>query len=248
MRKVLHPIFMEFHVDSVVAGIPVVHMRFIHAQSLFGRFQIQKVGNVGEVVTEGRFLALFTNVVGVQTCRLIGRCQCQVANDKGSLTGKAVNGAVPLVALVNQGHALGHGRLHGFIDAFVYHLDSMRIVPYHFGVPLVLLFGVRQPVTDGESSQVEIDALVAGRLVALPNTVGDRRHVMSSVRFSNNIERRLGIFGVVLEEGLEKEVGVFRDHGLSRVVLVTVTKSNSRRLIQPQHMRRLCPTVWIDCC
>lgn len=48
-----------------------------------------------------------------------------------------------------------------------------------------------------------------------------------------------------LEECLEEVVRVLADHGLTGIILITVTVPNAGWLVQPQHVCSLCPGVWV---
>ena len=105
-------------------------------QGLARAVLVQKLVNVGKIITERRALAGLANIVGVETRHLIGTGETHVANDKGRLTGKGVNHGRTLVALVNQCRALWNDLLHGVVRIFVNGLYVMRIVIRHFCVPL----------------------------------------------------------------------------------------------------------------
>mmetsp|Transcript_9583 Transcript_9583/g.23522 ORF Transcript_9583/g.23522 Transcript_9583/m.23522 type:complete len:264 (-) Transcript_9583:191-982(-) len=49
-----------------------------------------------------------------------------------------------------------------------------------------------------------------------------------------------------LEECLEEIVGVLADHFFADVVFIPVGKADSRRLVEPQHIRRFSPAVGVD--
>lgn len=154
MAKVLHPICVELHIDSVIAGLPVVRVSLVNAQSFLGRFQVQKVSDKRKVVAKRGVLALFTNIVRVKSSGLVWRRQAHVAQYKGRLTGKVIERTISSVALMDECGALWHYRLHGFIRRFVDDLDVMRIVPDHLGIPLVLLLWVGEPVSNGQANEI----------------------------------------------------------------------------------------------
>mmetsp|Transcript_21668 Transcript_21668/g.53756 ORF Transcript_21668/g.53756 Transcript_21668/m.53756 type:complete len:486 (+) Transcript_21668:830-2287(+) len=248
MSKVLHPIDVKFHVDSKVAGLPRMRVVFVDAQGLLRRFHVEPFLDIAKIITQRSNLALLANIIGIQARGLVGRGQGHVAGDKGRLAGKAVNGAVAGIALMNQFGTGGDSRFHGVIDALIDDLDAMRVVPDHFGIPWILMFGSCEPIANGQSGKVQFDAIVAQLVVSLPDTVRNGRNVVSPIGFTNNVQRIINILGMGLEKGLEKVVGVFAHHFFAAVVLVSVRKSDSRRLVQPQNVGSFRPRIRIDFC
>mmetsp|Transcript_11209 Transcript_11209/g.23224 ORF Transcript_11209/g.23224 Transcript_11209/m.23224 type:complete len:442 (+) Transcript_11209:80-1405(+) len=246
MSKVFHPIDVKFHVDAKVAGLPRMRVIFVDAQRLLGRFQVEPFLDIAKIITQGSNLALLANIIGIQTCGLVGRGQGHVAGDKGCLTGKAVNGAVAGIALMNQFGTGGDSRFHGVVHALIDDLDAMTIVPDHFGIPWILMFGSCEPIANGQSGKIQFDAIVAQLVVSLPDTVRNGRNVVSPIGFTNNVQRILCVLGMGLEKSLEKVVGVFAHHFFAAVVLVSVRKADSRRLVQPQNVGSFRPRIWID--
>ena len=116
---------MEFHVNAVVATVPSVGVLHVHAQGLFGRGQVEEFLNIRKVIAQGRFGTLDTNIIGIQTGSLVGRGERRVARDKGRLAGKAVDGTVSTVALMNQLGASRNGLFHGLIFRIIKDLDAM---------------------------------------------------------------------------------------------------------------------------
>ena len=133
---------MELHIDSIIATVPSVGVFGIDTEGHFGRMQIEELLYVRKVVAKGRLGTLDTNIVGVQTSGLVGRRQRRVAQNKGRLAGKVINGTIALVALMDQRGTTRDSFLHGIVDGIVENLDSMRVVCAHFRVPFVLFLGI----------------------------------------------------------------------------------------------------------
>ena len=153
----------------------------VDAQSLFGGFQVQKLFDARKVVAERRLFTLFANIVGVQSGSLVGRCQSHVAHEKGTLTSKAIDRRGTGIALMDQLLTLGDHGLHGFVGSFIDHFNIVRIMKDHFRVVGVLNFGVGQAISDSQATQRQFNGVSTfyHGLIALPNTVGDRRRIVT---------------------------------------------------------------------
>ena len=158
---------------------------------------------------------------------------------------KLINHGVSLVTLMNEGGALGHYSHHGFVGSVIEELNPMGIVVAHLRIPLVLLLGIGQAISNGKAGQVDWHCVGARIVVTLVNCVGNGGNVVSGVGFPNHKERILGIFRVGLEKGLQEEVGILRYHGFVGIVFFTIRETNSSWLIEPQNMSCFCPTVWV---
>ena len=123
-------------------------MTFIDTQCLLGRFRIQEFTDVAEIITERRLGTFLTDVVRVQSSRLVRGRQCHVTDDEGSLTSEVVKCAITLVALVDKSLAFGDSSLHGLVNLFIDDLDPVTVVVHHFRVPCVLLLWIGKTVSD----------------------------------------------------------------------------------------------------
>jgi hypothetical protein len=124
-RKILHPVGAERSVNSEVALGPRMRMLFVHTQGLFGRLEVEKLLNVAKVVAQRRVLALFANIVRVQTRHLVWTGEAHVANQKGRLASKIIEKGVTLVALGNERSTGINSRLHGVVGSLVHYLDTV---------------------------------------------------------------------------------------------------------------------------
>mmetsp|Transcript_45615 Transcript_45615/g.110513 ORF Transcript_45615/g.110513 Transcript_45615/m.110513 type:complete len:281 (-) Transcript_45615:603-1445(-) len=226
-----HPVMVELHVDAIVARIPVMRVLFIDVQSLLGRFQVQELADHGEIVAKWRVLTFLADIVGVQSCGLVGTSQSKVACNKGSLASKIRNWAVTTVAFMNQSGALWNCGLHGFVNRLRHNRNVMRVVVDHLWIPLVLLFGVGESISNGETGIAEFNCSLSLLLIALPDTVSNSWYIMATIRFSNNVEGTLRILRMGLEESLQKVVGIFGNHLFSSIAFGSVRISNTSGLV-----------------
>lgn len=182
-RKVLHPIGMEFTINTKVTRFPTMDVVGIDAEGRHGIGFVEPRLHRRKVVTEGWLFTLFANIVRVQSRHLVGRSQSHIANNKGRLTGKTIQGTVPRVALMNQFGTLGHNSLHAFVRIFIDDLDVVAVVVHHFRVPGVLRFGIGESIANTQASQRQFDFVIRSScldsLVSLPDAVSNGGSVMS---------------------------------------------------------------------
>mmetsp|Transcript_11695 Transcript_11695/g.17531 ORF Transcript_11695/g.17531 Transcript_11695/m.17531 type:complete len:207 (-) Transcript_11695:800-1420(-) len=153
--EILHPVSVEFHVDSHVTGSPVVRF-FRNVKSFFCLGVIEPGFNIGEVIAHRNLLTLFAHIVWVHSSHLIGSCLSSVAQNEGSLTSKLVDERIACITLFNEGDTLWNIILHSLVDFIRNSLDPVRIVNSHFRVPLVLFTRVCETVTDCETRKVDL--------------------------------------------------------------------------------------------
>mmetsp|Transcript_8261 Transcript_8261/g.22914 ORF Transcript_8261/g.22914 Transcript_8261/m.22914 type:complete len:264 (+) Transcript_8261:805-1596(+) len=122
----------------------------------------------------------------------------------------------------------------------------MTIVVAHFRVPLILLFRVGEAISDAQAGKIESDSIGRRRVVALINSMRNCRHIMSSVAFSHNVERRRSVVRVSLKKGLKEEVSIFCHHGFVAIIFFAIREADTSRLIKPQDMSSFRPAVGVE--
>ena len=247
---------MEFHVDSKIARFPAVGMLWIDAQSLFGTGQIEPVFNIGIVITQWWFGTLNANVVRIQARRLVGTRQAGIAHQERRLTGKFIQDGIAGIAFLNHAGTMRHDRFHGLVRGLVKNLNPMRIVHTHFGIIGILHLGIGQAIANGQASQVQVQqgrrivvlcVVVLGKsLIALVNAMRNGRHVMTGIRFADNIQRRRLVLRIGLQQGLQKVVHIFGNHLFIGIRFGAIRKAHARWLIQPNDVGRFRPRIGID--
>lgn len=144
---------MEAHVNAHVASLPSGIVR-IHMKLLLGILSIHKGLDVRKVITQWVVSAFLGDIIGVEASHTIGGCEGGVAPQKGSLAGEAVDHAGSGVALFDALNTEAFGALHTVVGVLVNGLDVVRVVEGHFGVVLVLDFGIGETISYSQSGEV----------------------------------------------------------------------------------------------
>mmetsp|Transcript_10743 Transcript_10743/g.25353 ORF Transcript_10743/g.25353 Transcript_10743/m.25353 type:complete len:397 (-) Transcript_10743:428-1618(-) len=240
--KVVHPIAVELHVDAHVARFPPAGL-VADVKGLARRVEVHERVDVAKVVAEGRSFALLANVVRVEAGHLVRGRFGGVAHDEGALARKGVDDTIALVAFVDELLAGGDGRGHRVVRILGDGLDPVRILVGHLGIPLVLLGRIGKTIADGNTTEIDFDETIGNILVLLEHLVGDRWSIVATIGFAHNEQRIRGIFGMLLVEGLEEVVRIFRHHLFVLVRGFAVRVSDARRLVEPKHVPGLRPAA-----
>ena len=71
-------------------------------------------------------------------------------------------------------------------------------------------------------------------------------HVMTGIGFADNIQRRRLVLRIGLQQGLQKVIDIFGNHGFVGIGFGAIRKAHAGRLIQPNDMGRFRPRIGID--
>ena len=184
----------EHAVDFIVASLPGDSL--LHAQLLLDGGIVEVVGDIVEVVAEGRGVARQLVVVNVDVTGSLEDVLHDLRANRASI--------VPIL-LVDVLGALLVSLVHGAVDGIV---DQTSFVGERT-ISAILSAGIDPTVADTDARKV--DGLSAGVLVSNEDLSSDGRDVMSSVALTNDVERKLGVLRVLSHEGGEEGVHVGGD-------------------------------------
>merc|ERR1712038_402805 len=71
---------------------------------------------------------------------------------------------------------------------------------------------------------------------------------MPTITFTDDKERTVPIFRMLLQKSLDEIICIFTDHLLIVVILLTGAVAHAGGLVEPQHVSRFSPTVWVEGC
>mmetsp|Transcript_16587 Transcript_16587/g.34857 ORF Transcript_16587/g.34857 Transcript_16587/m.34857 type:complete len:247 (+) Transcript_16587:733-1473(+) len=138
--------------------------------------------------------------------------------------------------------------LHHVVRRFVDHFDAVGVFERHFGIPLILFLGIGQPVSNGQTTQIQMEQSLLEIFVASPNAMGDGRGVVSSVTFADDEEGTVFVLAprLAFEKGLKEVIGIFGYHFFVAIILLPVGISDVGGLIQPDDVGGFSPGVGVD--
>mmetsp|Transcript_50370 Transcript_50370/g.79847 ORF Transcript_50370/g.79847 Transcript_50370/m.79847 type:complete len:234 (+) Transcript_50370:555-1256(+) len=190
------------------------------------------------------------HIIRIHASELIRSYLTFVAN--GIRCGTSIH--VTIVTRFDCGNTSDSGSLHscqydGIIDYSFRETTTLGFATIlsHLCIPLVLFLRVCQTVANTEAS--EIDTIAFSIFVALPNSMSDGWHIMSSIAFTDHKERVLREFGklAVLKECLQELV-----HVIANLCFVVHSryqracrKAGAGRLIHPHDIGLTVPTVLV---
>ena len=207
-------------------------------QGLASAVQIQESLDVGEVVAQGTVTAGHADVIGVEARVVVRGGLHEVAVVIGRHAGIRV-----LLAGLGHLHAGRNVRHHLRVGLFRHGLDVVGVVHRHLRVVLVLDNGISEAVAHTHAGEIDVDALFV--VVALEDTGGNGRGVVTTVALAEDEEVVGHILGVGSEELLQELVHVFADRRFVLVVLGTVRVSDARRLVNPHDVGITVPRVGV---
>eukprot|EP00051_Salpingoeca_urceolata_P003469 m.58083 g.58083 ORF g.58083 m.58083 type:complete len:318 (+) comp12822_c0_seq1:436-1389(+) len=217
------------------------------AKRLLHRRLVQVVLNERKVVAEREFrVALFTHIVQVDSGNL-NRHELRVrACDVGSEAFQGVHDSVVgKVAAGSERPAHGFKGLHhvqlGFGNVELCHM----VVHFNvFGVVSKLHERVCETVADGTALVVDWDLGLLG--VFLNNLRAERRDIVSSVAFADDVEGKFLVFRVLCEKALQKFPHVFCHASFVENRWGTVAKARANGLVNPQHGGVCVPGIRVE--
>ena len=107
-----------------------------------------------KVITQRIVSAFLGDIVGIESGHTIRSREGGIAPNKGCLAGKAVHHVGAGIAFLGTLDAEAFGGLHPVVGILVNHLEVVGVVKGHFGVVLVLDFGVGETVAHGQSGEI----------------------------------------------------------------------------------------------
>lgn len=233
----LHPVTVEEEVavDVKVARVVAVDLS-TNSLDDFGLVQVVADVAHSRVAKVRAILALTTDIVDVLPSALVRGKEGVVTVDGGRDTNPSALGTV---ARLNHRLAARKSVVHGLAGALVQDSWVTAVTAGHGTVVLVLGVSVGETVANENGLQVDVALLVRQDL---RSEDGD---IVTSIRFTGNVEVLLGILGELFEEEGKQGIDVLASSDRVADSRVTVGVTDIDRLVKEDHGRVGVPSVVI---
>ena len=195
----LHPVALEKEV-AVDVEVAAVVRADLDAEGLHDFGPVEVLADPIDLIVAKLVVSAGTaNVVNILAGALVGSDHGIVAVNGG---GDTAPDRLRVVAVLDEAGATRVSVVHSLALALVEDSGPASLSAGHGAVVLVLGETVGQAITDENGLEVDVALLVGEDLR------GKNRDVVTSIRFTRNVEALLGIFGELLEEEGEQGVNI----------------------------------------